>query len=53
MDKMCNSCGEQPAVLTVSATNSESTLLDTMDICFDCTGEKIIELLPGCKDAKK
>jgi protein-arginine kinase activator protein McsA len=48
----CNSCGERHAVLTITASNAESTVLDIMHICFECTDEKVIDLLPGCKDAK-
>ena len=48
----CNSCGDRPAVLTVTASKEDGTVLDVMHICFECTEEEVIELLPGCKDAK-
>jgi protein-arginine kinase activator protein McsA len=48
----CNSCGERHAVVTITASNDQGTVLDIMHICYDCTEEKVIELLPGCKDAK-
>jgi protein-arginine kinase activator protein McsA len=51
--QMCESCGEQPAVLVVTATDLKGTQLDQMIICSDCTDEQVVELLPGVVDSEE
>ena len=48
----CTACGENEATLKLVATDNAGKELDSMEICNDCTDETIIELLPGCEDAR-
>jgi len=51
--KKCDSCGEGEAVIRLVAFDLAGKELDSMEICVDCTDEEIIELLPGCEDARE